>query len=97
MSHKGLSFTLETPVFKELSLPILGRHNMYNATAAIAAARYFDVPLELIQEGLYQVDKTGLRDELIQAQGFTILNDSYKSNPDSLLAALDTFYAMENF
>jgi UDP-N-acetylmuramoyl-tripeptide--D-alanyl-D-alanine ligase len=97
MDQKGLSFTLEAPIHKELYLPILGKHNMYNATAAIAVARYYDIPFELIQEGLNSVDKTGMRDELIYAKGFAILNDSYKSNPDSLLAALNTFYSMENF
>jgi len=97
MDQKGLSFTLETPIHKEFYLPILGKHNMYNATAAIAVAIHYGIPFDLIQEGLYNVDKTGMRDELIHAKGFAILNDSYKSNPDSLLAALNTFYSMKNF
>lgn len=97
MDQRGLSFTLEAPTHKDFILPILGEHNMYNATAAIAVARYFNIPLDLIQEGLYQVDKTGMRDELIYAKGFAILNDSYKSNPDSLQAALNTLYSMKGF
>lgn len=97
MDQKGIYFTLKTPNEKQFFLPVLGEHNMYNATASIAVARCFDIPFELMQKGLNQIDKTGMRDELIYAEGFAILNDSYKSNPDSLLAALNTFYSMENF
>jgi len=97
MDQKGIYFTLNTPIVKQFFLPILGKHNMYNATASIAAARYFDIPFESIQEGFYKIEKTGLRDELIYGEGFAILNDSYKSNPDSLLAALNIFYNMENY
>ncbi|QQY79610.1 Mur ligase-like protein [Keratinibaculum paraultunense] len=38
-----------------------------------------------------------MRNELVFAEGFTILNDSYKSNPSSLLAALDTLYSMKQY
>ncbi len=57
---------------------------MYNATAAIIVANYFGISFESIQEGLYHIDKTGMRNELVYAEGFTILNDSYKSNPSSV-------------
>ena len=58
---------------------------------------YFNIPVDLIQEGFNHIDKTGMRDELIYAKGFTILNDSYKSNPDSLLVQLETLYNMDNY
>ena len=93
----GISFTLTQPEKEDFFLPMLGKHNMYNAMAAIATARYFDIPFDLIREGFYHVEKTGMRNELVLAEGFTILNDSYKSNPSSLLAALDTLYNMEGY
>lgn len=97
MDQNGISFTLKTPNVYDFFLPMLGKHNMYNATAAIVVARYFDIPFEQIQEGFYHIQKTGLRHELVHATGYSILNDSYKSNPDSLLAALDTIYTMDNY
>ncbi|GFN35521.1 UDP-N-acetylmuramoyl-tripeptide--D-alanyl-D-alanine ligase [Tepidimicrobium xylanilyticum] len=93
----GISFKLTEPKDEDFFLPMLGKHNMYNATAAITVARYFDIPYDLIREGFYHVEKTSMRNELVLAQGFTILNDSYKSNPSSLLAALDTLYDMEGY
>ena len=38
-----------------------------------------------------------MRSELISCQGFDILNDSYKSNPQSLLSALDTLDILSGY
>lgn len=95
--EKSISFTLKKPNPNNFFVPMLGKHHMYNTMAAIAVARYFNIPDTSIQEGLYNIDKTGMRNELIEAEGFTILNDSYKSNPDSLLAALDTLYSLNPY
>lgn len=95
--EKSISFTLKKPNPNNFFVPMLGKHHMYNTMAAIAVARYFNIPDTSIQEGLYNIDKTGMRNELIEAEGFTILNDSYKSNPDSLLAALDTIYSLNPY
>jgi len=97
MDEKGIYFTLKSPFEKSFHLPMIGRHNLFNALAAIIVSQHFDIPIELIQEGFNSIDKTGMRDELIYAKGFTILNDSYKSNPDSLLAQLETLYNMDNY
>lgn len=97
VDENGISFKLKKPDEEDFFLPMLGKHNMYNATAAIAVARYFDIPFNLVREGLYHVEKTGMRNELVYAEGFTILNDSYKSNPSSVLAALDTLYHMDQY
>ncbi|NLJ78171.1 MAG: UDP-N-acetylmuramoyl-tripeptide--D-alanyl-D-alanine ligase [Tissierellia bacterium] len=97
MDQNGLSFDLKAPIMHNLFVPILGAHNMYNTVAAVIAARHLDISMESIQEGLYHIDRTGMRNELVYAKGFTILDDSYKSNPDSVLAALDTLYSMEQY
>jgi UDP-N-acetylmuramoyl-tripeptide--D-alanyl-D-alanine ligase len=93
----GISFKLKSPNLQDYFLPMLGKHNMLNATAAIVAAKYFNIPFETMQEGLYHIEKTGMRNELVYAEGYTILNDSYKSNPSSVLAALDTLYSIEGY
>lgn len=97
MDNEGIYFTLKTPSSQKFLLSMLGKHNMYNSVASIIVARYFDISFELIQEGFNHIQKTGMRSELVNAQNFTIFNDSYKSNPDSLLAALDTIYDMDGY
>lgn len=97
LEEDGLYFKLKSPIEEEYFLPILGKHNMDNASGAILIARYLGIPLENIQESLNKVAHTPSRNELIEAKGFYILNDSYKSNPNSLRAALDTLYNLKRF
>ncbi len=97
VDENGVSFKLTYPNPENYYIPMLGSHNMFNATAAITVAKYFNIPFKSIQEGLYHIEKTGMRNELVYAEGFTILNDSYKSNPSSVLAALNTLYNMKQY
>ncbi|MBU5438786.1 UDP-N-acetylmuramoyl-tripeptide--D-alanyl-D-alanine ligase [Tissierella sp. MSJ-40] len=97
VNEKGVSFFLKNPISPTFFLPMLGKHQIYNATAAIAIARYFNISFENIQKGFLKVEKTGMRNELVHGKEFTILNDSYKSNPTSVLAALETVYSMEGY
>ncbi|MDI6689879.1 MAG: UDP-N-acetylmuramoyl-tripeptide--D-alanyl-D-alanine ligase [Actinomycetota bacterium] len=85
------------PSFKILSnrgdiwvnLPILGRHNVYNALATFAIASYLGLPLEDIKNGLETCTLSGMRMQLLTTpKGITILNDAYNANPTSMRAAL---------
>ncbi|RGB67472.1 MULTISPECIES: UDP-N-acetylmuramoyl-tripeptide--D-alanyl-D-alanine ligase [unclassified Amedibacterium] len=88
----GVSFSLNTEHVYHLDM--IGKHNACNAAAAILAAKALDLSDEEIQRGLHSIEKTGLRNELVRIKQALILNDSYKSNPNSALAAMDT---MEEF
>ena len=84
----GVSFSLNTEHVYHLDM--IGKHNACNAAAAILAAKALDLSDEEIQRGLHSIEKTGLRNELVRIKQALILNDSYKSNPNSALAAMDT-------
>ncbi|MGG4032387.1 UDP-N-acetylmuramoyl-tripeptide--D-alanyl-D-alanine ligase [Paenibacillus cisolokensis] len=92
--ERGIAFTISDPACPELYLNLLGKHQMINALAAIAAARHFGVSYDNIRRALRHVEATGMRNEPIRIGGFTVINDVYKSNPTSVRAALDTLYAM---
>lgn len=89
----GLVFTINE-ASNSYALDMLGKHQAMNATAAYIAAKSLGMEPEDIQKGFSTIEKTGLRNELVQVKDCLILNDSYKSNPQSALAALDT---MEEF
>ena len=97
VNETGVSFFFKNIYSPTFFLPMLGKHQISNATAAIAIARHLGISFDNIEKGLLNVEATGMRNELVQGNGFTILNDSYKSNPSSVLAALDTLYFMENY
>ncbi len=96
IEEEGIRFHLKG-LTDSLYLPMLGRHQMYNAAAAIAMAYGLGLGQEEIKTGLLQVDATGARNELIQGRELAILNDSYKSNPLSLKAALETLYGIKQY
>ncbi len=97
MSEKDISFTLEGADYPNFNLPLLGKHQIYNATAAIIVAEHYGIPFDEIQEGFLNVDATGMRNELIHTEKCTILNDAYKSNPSSVVAALETLKTMDQY
>lgn len=91
--REGIKFRINdsTPSYQ---LDMIGKHQAMNATAAYLAAKALFVSDENIRKGFLEIEKTGLRNELVDFGDCLILNDSYKSNPQSALAALDT---MEEF
>lgn len=97
MEETGNLFRLKVPKTEELFIPMLGGHQVLNATAAIVIAQYFGVSFENIKEGLLNVEKTGMRNELVKCDKFTILDDSYKSNPESVRAALNILYTIKGY
>ncbi len=92
--ENGISFKTYGEINDEFSLDMLGRHQALNAMPAILIAKKFGLSNDEIKQGLNNIQKTGLRNELVKIKNCTILNDSYKSNPQSVLAALDTFEAI---
>ncbi len=72
-----------------VTIPLPGRHQIYNALAAAAAAYSIGVKVEDIVAGLSQVQMTAQRLEVRElSSGVTILDDSYNANPQSMRAAL---------
>ncbi len=97
LDEKGSFFTLKNIESPDFFLPMLGSHQISNSTAAILVARYFNISFDNIKKALLNVDKTKMRSELIRGKGFSLINDSYNSNPTSLSAALETLYSMEAY
>jgi UDP-N-acetylmuramoyl-tripeptide--D-alanyl-D-alanine ligase len=83
----GSRFVLKTPEGEaEVKMPLIGRHNVYNALAAAAVASYFGFAPEQIASRLATSEPTKMRGELIRfPNGVAVIDDSYNSNPQALL------------
>ena len=85
-----MEFIAHTPYGKaKMSLPLLGRHNVANAIAAVAVALKLGFELEEIKEALLDVEVSPMRLQIIKNKKFIIINDAYNANPDSVKAAID--------
>ncbi|PRS11981.1 UDP-N-acetylmuramoyl-tripeptide--D-alanyl-D-alanine ligase [Bacillus paralicheniformis] len=71
-------------------IPVLGKHNVKNALAAIAAGDLLNVSRAHIAEGLTKLKVTEMRLELVKTpDGVAIINDAYNASPTSMKAAIE--------
>lgn len=76
-------------------LPILGEHNMKNATIAIAVGKRLNLSYETIHQNIQAVQLTGMRMEQHHTDfGTLVINDAYNASPTSMKAAIDTLSSM---
>lgn len=81
-------------VSKPVVLHALGDFQAMNSLPAIAAAKALGIQEESILEGLKTMQITKMRTQLISIGNAKILDDTYKSNPESAKAAIDTLMAL---
>ena len=74
----------------KISVGVPGEHNAKNALAAATVGLHFKVAPAKIQHTLEIFQAASKRMQIEQIGGVTIINDTYNSNPDSTLAALET-------
>lgn len=75
----------------EVSFPLNGKHNILNGLAAAAVGINFGMSLDEIAASLKTVAAPPQRGEVLHFKdGFTVVNDSYNSNPAALLSMVET-------
>ena len=93
MSRFGsIQFRLQTPEGQAAAkLPMTGGHNLMNALAASAVATALKIKPELIADALSSARPPKMRGEITEfAKGFKVVDDSYNSNPRSLISMVRT-------
>lgn len=91
--HLGrISFRLLTPNGEARAhLAMSGQHNLSNALAAATVGVSFGMSAEEIADALSTARPPKMRGEIVDfAAGFTVIDDSYNSNPRSLLNMVRT-------
>lgn len=91
--HLGrIGFRLKTPLGETpATLPMSGRHNLMNGLAAAAVATCFEIKPAQIAEALSTARPPRMRGEVLDfAAGFRVVDDSYNSNPRSLVNMVRT-------
>ncbi|HEV2341102.1 MAG TPA: UDP-N-acetylmuramoyl-tripeptide--D-alanyl-D-alanine ligase [Candidatus Acidoferrales bacterium] len=95
----GSAFDFEGPdELGRLTLPLAGRHNILNALAALAAASEWGVGLADAKEVFPSLQPASMRGEILRfADGFTVINDCYNSNPVALARMVDLLCATPGY
>ncbi len=85
-------FKLKTPDGEEtVVFQFSGKHNVLNALAASAVGYAFGMTAKEIADSLQTIKPPKQRGEILHFEkGFTVINDSYNSNPAALLKMVKT-------
>jgi UDP-N-acetylmuramoyl-tripeptide--D-alanyl-D-alanine ligase len=76
---------------RSVALPLLGRHNVYNALAAIAVGLESGITPSEAAEAAAALLPQDKRGQLLEVGGASVVNDCYNSNPRALEAMVHSF------
>ena len=95
----GSAFDYVSPEGRvRLELPVPGRHAIYNALAALAAASVWGIGAAEAQRVFATLRVPAMRGELLRfSNGAALINDSYNSSPAALQAMVSVLAATPNF
>lgn len=74
----------------DVSLQLIGKHNIDNALAASACAHALGIDIDQIKLGLENTKAESGRLNTIRTEKFTLIDDTYNASPTSVKAALET-------
>jgi UDP-N-acetylmuramoyl-tripeptide--D-alanyl-D-alanine ligase len=77
-----------------VKLPLVGKHNVYNALAGFAVGLERKLSPTEAAEALSNLAPADKRGEVLQLGNITVINDCYNSNPKALDAMVDALAAM---
>jgi UDP-N-acetylmuramoyl-tripeptide--D-alanyl-D-alanine ligase len=89
-STKGITFDANVKGKKTtIFIPTYGKHNVYNALAAIGIATSMGVSLAHIKQGLAKFQTPKMRLQVLSSKaGRTLINDAWNANPTAMKAGL---------
>jgi UDP-N-acetylmuramoyl-tripeptide--D-alanyl-D-alanine ligase len=96
---EGAAFDFVSPAGRaRLELPLIGRHNVMNALAALAAASVWGIGAEEAKRVFPSLEPADKRGEVVRFEdGFSVINDSYNSSPTALSALVQLLAATPGY
>ncbi len=89
-SPGSIGFKLICPAGKiDITMHVIGLHNLYNAVCAAAAAHALGMSPADIKSGLEKFTPVKMRSAVERVGGVYVINDTYNANPASMVAAID--------
>lgn len=76
-------------VVTNIRIPTIGRHNVYDATYAFAVGVLLGMSDREIELGLMSFKNTGMRQNIYEYGGYTVIEDCYNAGPESMKAAVE--------
>jgi UDP-N-acetylmuramoyl-tripeptide--D-alanyl-D-alanine ligase len=85
-------------ITRPATIPFAGAHYVMNALPAVALARQYSISLAQIIESLSQLQSVTMRGQILRFnEGFTVIDDSYNSNPRALMQMMEVLSGVPSF
>lgn len=82
---------------QKITIPAIGKHNVYNALAAFAVGILLDIDAETAADALKTYEPSGMRQKVVEINGITSIEDCYNASPDSMKAGITTLAGIQAF
>ncbi len=79
---------------KNVSVPVIGRHNLYAALFAFAVGIRLGLDEETVTNGLQNYRPVGMRQNIYDVGGITVIEDCYNASPESMRAAINVLESL---
>ncbi len=74
----------------KIDVPVGGEAFVYNSLAAISVGQLLNIPMEKIKEGIKKFELSKMRLDIQKTEaGYTVINDCYNANYDSMKSAVE--------
>lgn len=80
---------------RSITIPAIGKHNVYNALAAFAVGILLDIDAETAADALKNYEPSGMRQKVVEINGITSIEDCYNASPDSMKAGITTLAGIQ--
>lgn len=80
---------------QKITIPAIGKHNVYNALAAFAVGILLDIDAETAADALKTYEPSGMRQKVVEINGITSIEDCYNASPDSMKAGITTLAGIQ--
>lgn len=87
---KGTGCVISSPAGDvEAVIPVPGKHMLYNAMAGVMVGTLLGLDISEIKNGIESLEPLSGRNNIIETDYFTIIDDCYNANPVSMKASID--------
>ncbi len=80
---------------KNVSIPAIGKHNVYAALFAFAVGVRMNISPEMIMRGLAGFCPVGMRQNIYDIEQITVIEDCYNASPESMSAAIEVLSSIK--
>ena len=87
---RGTTFdiVMKDRTIENVTIPAIGKHNVYAALFAFAVGMRMNVEIDTILKGFASFKPVGMRQNIYELGGITVIEDCYNASPESMRAAI---------